>query len=140
MAAKTTKPKILNKRLYSQKKILIVEDEIPLLELLADKFISEGFDTIQAESAEAGIKLALKNKPDLILLDIILPKMNGIAMLRKLREDHWGKDVPVIILSNLNDQEKVSQALELGIYDYLVKTDVKLKELIREVKEALEFE
>ena len=123
----------------SKKKILIIEDEIPLLELLADKFQSEGFYAICAKSAEQGIKLAQKNKPDLILLDIILPKMDGLSMLKLLRKNKWGENVPVIILSNLSDQEKITQAMEIGIYDFLVKTNVKLKDLILEVKEALEF-
>lgn len=122
----------------SKKQILIVEDEIPLLELLADKFKDEGFEAIQSLNAEQGIKRALKHRPDLILLDIVLPGMDGISMLKKLRKDKWGKNVPVIILSNLNDQQKVSEAMKLGIYDFLVKTNVKLKDLISEVENVLE--
>jgi DNA-binding response OmpR family regulator len=77
----------MSKTIDHRKKILIVEDEVTLLELIADKFASEGFDVLRATSAEKGIKLALKNKPDLILLDIILLKMDGISMLRQLRKD-----------------------------------------------------
>lgn len=121
------------------KKILIVEDEPVLLELFADKFVSEGFKTLQATTAEEGIKLALKNKPDFILLDIILPKMDGITMLKMVRDDSWGKNVPVIILSNVTDQERVSQAMKYGVYDYIVKTDLILNDLVKQVKDVTRF-
>lgn len=120
----------------NKKKILIIEDETVLLELFADKFESGKFTVLQSTTAEQGLKLALKNKPDFILLDIILPKMDGISMLRILREDSWGKSVPVIILSNVTDQEKVSQAMKLGVYDYIVKTDLVLNDLVKQVKEV----
>lgn len=120
------------------KKILLVEDEIVLLELIADKFKDSGFSVNTAQSAETGMKLALQNHPDLILLDLILPKMDGLTMLKKLRKDSWGKEVPVIILSNLNDQRKVSEAMKIGVYDFLVKSNVKLSDIVKEVKEVLD--
>lgn len=122
-----------------KKKILIVEDETVLLELFADKLTSEKLETLQATTAEEGIELALKNKPDLILLDMILPKMDGITMLKMLREDSWGKSVPVIILSNVSDQERISEAMKLGVYDYIIKTDLILNDLAKQVKEVVNF-
>ncbi|MBI4089453.1 MAG: response regulator [Candidatus Levybacteria bacterium] len=122
-----------------KKKLLIIEDEPIFLELLTDKFESEEFKTFRAQTAEKGIKLALKHHPDLILLDIILPKMDGLAMLSILRKDRWGKNTPVIILSNTSDQKRVSQALKLGVYDYLVKTNFTLKELVSQVKEVVRY-
>lgn len=119
------------------KKVLLIEDESILLELLSEKFNESGFTVKCAESAEAGIKLALQNHPDLILLDIILPKMDGLTMLKKLRKDKWGKGVPVIILSNLDDQRKVSEAIKIGVYDFLVKSNVKLADVVKQVKEVL---
>lgn len=119
------------------KKILLVEDEAVLLELLADKFKDSGFFVSTAQNAETGIKLALQDHPDLILLDLILPKMDGLTMLRKLRKDSWGKEVPVIILSNLNDQKKISEAMRIGVYDFLVKSNVKLADVVKQVKEVL---
>lgn len=107
-----------------------------LLELFADKFAGEGFETLQAATAEEGMELALKEKPNLILLDIILPKMDGIAMLKILRENAWGKNVPVIILSNVTDLKRVSEAMRLGVYDYIVKTDLILNDLVKQVKEV----
>ena len=119
------------------KKVLLIEDESVLLELLSGKFKDSGFEVSCAQSAEAGIKLALQNHPDLILLDLILPKMDGLTMLKKLRKDEWGKRVPVIILSNLNDQRKVSEAMKIGVYDFLVKSNVKLSDVVKEVREVL---
>jgi len=106
------------------------------LELLVDKFKSEDFKVLQSRSAEEGIKLALKNNPDFILLDIILLKMDGITMLKQLRKDPWGKSVPVIILSNVTDQTKVSEAMRLGVYDYIIKTNLILNDLVKQVKEV----
>ncbi|OGE19736.1 hypothetical protein A3J19_01000 [Candidatus Daviesbacteria bacterium RIFCSPLOWO2_02_FULL_41_8] len=119
------------------KKILLIEDEVVLLELLAGKFNDSGFAVTTAQSAEAGIKLALRSHPDLILLDLILPKMDGLTMLKKLRKDKWGIGVPVIILSNLNDQKKISEAMKIGVYDFLVKSNVKLAEVVEQVREVL---
>jgi DNA-binding response OmpR family regulator len=124
---------------HFKKKILIIEDETILLELFADKFTSEGFQALQATTAEKGIKLALKDKPDFILLDIILPKMDGLVMLKKLRANSWGKSVPVIISSNVTDQHKVSEAMKLGVYDYIVKTNLVLNDLVKQVKEVTNF-
>lgn len=130
----------MNKINYDMKKILIIEDEGILLELLTDKFVNSGFNVKGAQTGEMGIKLALKDHPDLILLDIILPKMDGLAMLKKLRKDTWGKGVPVIILSNLGDHKKVIEALEIGVYDFLVKSNVKLSEVVKQVREVLNHE
>lgn len=126
----------MSKTTSNKSKILIIEDEAVILELIADKFASEGFKVLQSTTAEEGLKLGLKNKPNFILLDIILPKMDGISMLKMLRENSWGKTVPVIILSNVTDQERVSQAMKLGVYDYIVKTDLILDDLVKQVKEV----
>ena len=120
-----------------EKKVLLIEDESVLLELLSDKFKDSGFKVLCAQSAEAGIKLAMKFHPDLILLDIILPKMDGLTMLKKLRGDSWGKNVPVIVLSNLSDQKRVSEAMRIGVYDFLIKSNVKLSDVVEEVREVL---
>lgn len=122
----------------NSQKILIIEDELAIRELLVDIFKDEGFNVYEAQSGELGLKYAYKHKPDLILLDIILPQMDGLAMLKKLRKDPWGESVPVIVMSNLNDQERISEAIKLGVYDYVIKMNMQLKGLVKEVKEALE--
>ncbi|MBZ9572118.1 response regulator [Patescibacteria group bacterium] len=121
------------------KTILVVEDERAMLQILADRFTDEGFSVLEAKNGEEGLERAIKEHPDLILLDIILPKMNGITMLKKLRVDNWGKDVPVIILTNLSDMGTIAKALKDGVYDFLVKTDWKLEDIVKKVKEKLEF-
>jgi len=119
------------------KKILVVEDDVPELNALRDKFTREGFSILTAKNGEEGLAIALREHPDLILLDIIMPVMDGITMLVKLREDSWGGAVTVIILSNLADQEKVTEALTHGTHDYLVKSDWKLEDVVKKVKEKL---
>ena len=121
----------------TKKKILIVEDEESLRGALRDKFAWEGFDVLEAGDGEEGLKAALREHPDLILLDIIMPKMDGITMLKKLREDDWGKEAQVILLTNLSDNEKLSEALAQGTYDYLVKSDWKIADVVAKVRERL---
>ncbi len=119
------------------KKILIVEDEASMLRLLSDRFISEGFIVLEAKNGEEGLKSALENHPNLVLIDIIMPVLDGIAMLKKLRQDSWGKNVPAIMLTNLSDSAKIAEVLESGAYDYLVKSDCKLEDIVKRVKEKL---
>jgi DNA-binding response OmpR family regulator len=114
--------------------ILIVEDEAALLQTLAETFKAAGFTVLQARDGKEGLGVALVNHPALILLDIVMPVMDGMAMLERLREDRWGKEVPVILLTNLSDPAKVSEALAGGAYDYLVKTDWKLDEVVERVR------
>ena len=83
--------------------ILIVEDELPLLKVYADRFSDEGFLVLKANNGQEGLDLAIKEKPDLILLDILMPVMDGLTMMQKLRENTtWGKTVPIMLLTNLS--------------------------------------
>ncbi len=118
-------------------KILIVEDEIFLLKSLADEFTAAGFEVFQAKNGEEGLRLATNNFPDLIMIDILMPKMDGITMLKKIREQEKNKKTPVIVLTNLSDTETITKALENGAYDYLVKSDWEPKTLVKRVKEKL---
>ncbi|MDO8557836.1 MAG: response regulator [bacterium] len=120
-----------------EKTILIVEDDRSQLQALVDKLTQEGFATLEAKNGEEGLETALREHPDLILLDIVMPVMDGMTMLKKLREDTWGKDALVIILSNLSDPEKISQAVTQGTYGYLIKTDWKIEDVVAKVKELL---
>jgi len=124
------------KKIFS-KTILIVEDEVSLRHALRDKLTHEGFSVSEAKNGAEGLKSALRDKPDLILLDIIMPKMDGMTMLKKLRIDKWGKDAKVIILTNLSDSQKVADAMAQGSYDYLVKSDWKIEDVIKRVNERL---
>ncbi len=121
-------------------KVLIVEDEIALRQAMVDKFTREGFWTFAAKDGEDGLNQALTERPDIILLDIIMPNMDGLTMLKILRNDQeWGKDVPVMVLTNLSDVDNVSRAVENGVYEFLVKSDWRLDDLVDKVKEKLHF-
>ncbi|PIP16912.1 MAG: hypothetical protein COX44_02810 [Candidatus Portnoybacteria bacterium CG23_combo_of_CG06-09_8_20_14_all_37_13] len=127
-------------------KILIVEDEILMLKTLVNTLNNHGFSTLEAQDGEQGLALALKEKPDLILLDIIMPKMDGLAMLKELRKEAWGKEVPIIFLTNLSDPEKIIQAtkdytqtLDNIAYEYLIKSDYHLADVVKIIKTKLEI-
>jgi len=121
------------------KKILIVEDDLILLSTLADNFTKEGFEIVKAEDGEKALASALEARPDLILLDLLLPKMDGFTVLKKLRQNEWGRHVPVIILTNLSSTENIAKALESmdNFQEYLVKTDWKIEDVIAMVREKL---
>ena len=119
------------------KKILVVEDDKALSMLLVSQLTNEGFAVSEENNGVDGFETALKDHPDLILLDIILPGMDGLTFLKKLREDAWGEKASVIIMSNLDDSEKVSEAMKRGVLDYFIKTDWKLEDVIAKIKQKL---
>jgi two-component system, OmpR family, response regulator len=124
-----------------KKTILIIEDELPMLKALSDKFSFEGFDILEAKDGAEGLEAALSKKPDLIILDIFMPVMDGKAMFEKLRQDAWGKTVPVIILTNLNPDDKtLDELMKNGPSYYFIKSKWKLEELVSKVKKELEEE
>lgn len=121
-----------------QKKIiLVIEDEEPLRRVLKDILTVEGYSIIETKDGVEGLEMALKEHPDLILLDIVMPKMNGLEMLKQLRTDEWGKTAPVIVLTNLSDNEDVAKAMEIGAFEYFVKTDIKIDEVIAKIREKI---
>ena len=119
------------------KKILFVEDESALQKTFGEILKQEGYEMISALDGEIGLRLAKTKKPDLILLDLILPKVNGFEVLKKLKEDVETKDIPVIVLTNLEEIGDVDKAIELGATTYLVKADYSLEEVVEKIKKAL---
>ena len=119
------------------KTILIVEDDKFLRELITQKLIKEGYETSEAIDGEEGIKKVKEEKPDLVLLDLILPGIDGFEVLSKKREDPALVQIPVIILSNLGQKEDVERGLKLGAIDYLIKAHFTPGEIIEKVKNAL---
>jgi two-component system alkaline phosphatase synthesis response regulator PhoP len=117
------------------KKILIVEDDRSLISILQEKFTNEGFSVVTALDGEDGIIVAEKEKPDLILLDILIPKIDGITMAQKLKET--GVDVPIIFLTNFDDVKHISDAIEVSKSDYLVKSNWNLDDIVKKVKARL---
>lgn len=120
-----------------KKKILIVEDDKSLRHALEETVSREGFIPMIAKDGEEGLKSALKNHPDLILLDIIMPKMNGVKMLKSLRDDAWGKTVPVLLLTNDTDPEHMRETLKDNATDYLIKSDWEIEDVVKKVKTTL---
>lgn len=122
------------------KKILFIEDESALQKTFRVFIEQEGYQMVSALDGESGFNLAKMEKPDLILLDLILPKLHGFEVLEKLKEDYETKEIPVIILTNLENPNDINKALELGAKTYLVKSNYTLSELVEKVKKALEEE
>ena len=118
-------------------KILIVEDEEVLLGVLKDRFENEGFDVFVARDGAQGLLTALEKQPDVILLDIIMPKLDGLAMLKDLRTRERGKNIRVIVMTNVNDSKEVHEALANGAHDFLVKSDWVISDLVASVRHQL---
>jgi len=115
-------------------KILIVEDDEDFLSILKTKFTSEGFSVVTAKDGEEGLGVVEKENPDLILSDVLIPKMNGIEMIKKIRESN--KKVLVMFLTNIKDDDYTKNILELG-EEYLVKSDLRLNDIVEKVKAKL---
>ena len=118
-----------------KKKILIIEDETILGELLMQRLGAEGCETVWAVDGKAGMEKMREVLPDLVLLDIVMPKLDGIGVLKKIKEDEKTKNIPVVMLTNLDDTQKVAEAMQLGARSYLVKTDWKISDVIKKVEE-----
>ncbi|OGN05119.1 MAG: hypothetical protein A2831_00260 [Candidatus Yanofskybacteria bacterium RIFCSPHIGHO2_01_FULL_44_17] len=121
----------------AQRTILIIEDEGSSRWALAENLRKENFDVLEAKDGEAGLALAMGRRPDLILLDLVLPKIGGMELLKTLRADDWGKNVPVIIVTGLSDPAIISEAAGLGVSDFLVKNDWTLEAIVGKVKQKV---
>lgn len=118
-------------------KILLVEDDAFLLSMYTTKFELEKFEVIAAEDGEKGLRLVFEAKPDIILLDIILPKMNGFEILKKIKKDENLKKIPVILLTNLSQKNDIEKGLGLGADDYIIKAHFTPVEVVEKVKKVL---
>lgn len=118
-------------------KILIIEDEISLRTALKDKFTREGFDVLEASDGVAAVEVAKQNKPDLILLDIIMPKQNGLDVLKAMKTNLALVSVPVFVLTNLSEESNKQETKKLGVEEYLIKSDYSLEEIVSMVKKRL---
>jgi DNA-binding response OmpR family regulator len=122
-----------------KKRLLVVEDDTILQRALQDFLTSEGFEIFVASDGEVGISTAKEKIPDLVLLDIILPKKDGYEVLAALKNDEKTKNIPIILLTNLGSLNDVEKAIELGATTYLVKSDYKLEEVAKKIKETLKM-
>lgn len=120
------------------KKVLVVEDDEKMRKMLVDAFDAAGFKTAQAGDGQEGLKLALEFKPDSIVTDLMMPVVDGLTMIRKLREDEWGKNVPVTVLTNSDQAGSVADALEKGVTKYMVKSDLSIEDIVNRIAKELE--
>lgn len=119
------------------KTILFIEDESALQKTAGDTLREAGFEVLSALDGEIGFRLAKDKNPDLILLDLVLPKANGFEVLKELKETQETSHIPVIVLTNLEALEDIQKALSLGATTYLVKANYTLQELTEKVKSVL---
>ncbi len=120
------------------KKVLIVEDEEFLVRSLKDNLEVEGCSVDVAVNGEEAIERVKANQPDIVLLDLLMPKKDGFYVLEELKKNPTWKLIPVIVLSNLGGDEEIKKALEMGADDYFVKSQHPIEEVIEKVKEYLE--
>jgi DNA-binding response OmpR family regulator len=118
-------------------KVMIVEDEEMLREMYATAFQLENFDVTLAEDGEAALAKLQQIRPNIILLDVMMPKMNGMETLTKIKADPNLKDIPVIMLSNLADEENFAQAQKIGAFSYIIKSDYIPQQVVEQVQKAL---
>ena len=121
----------------SQDHVLIVEDDVFLAEIYQKKFEMEGFKVSMASNGEKGLADMKKKKPDIVLLDILLPKLDGFAVLEAAKEDSTIKNIPIILLTNLGQKDDVQRGLDEGAEDYLIKTHFKPSEVVDKVRSVL---
>lgn len=119
-------------------KIAIIEDDIVISQMYRMKFEAEGFEVQTAEDGKTGVELCEKMRPDVILLDIRMPRMNGDEALKRIRSTNWGKHTPVLVLTNLGEEEAPNSFHSLGIKSYIVKADFTPRQVTDKVKQVLE--
>lgn len=119
------------------KKILIIEDEEIMLDLLRRKMVGEGYEVSLARDGEEGLRMIKEVRPDLILLDLIMPKKDGFSVMAEVQEDEALKKIPIIIVSNSGQPVELSRAKKLGARDWLVKTEFDPRELVEKIKNQL---
>ncbi|MDO8590150.1 MAG: response regulator [bacterium] len=126
--------------MQTPKTILIIEDEKSLRDAIVDILRLKNFLSLEAKNGREGVELALSKHPDLILLDLIMPEMDGIIALKNIREDAWGKKVPIIILTNLSatNEQFGDDKATLKATHYLIKSDWKLHDIAKKIEEILE--
>jgi|ERR1035437_3051314 two-component system response regulator AtoC len=118
----------------NKKKVLIVDDDNNLRKVLIDQLNISGFETYGAQNGEEGLQKALEIHPNVILLDIQMPKMDGWQVLEKLRADAWGKDAKVMMLTSSDQMDNVAHAMESSVYTYIVKSNLKLEDIVEKIK------
>lgn len=121
-------------------KVLLVDDDEDLLSIFSTALTRDGFETISAITGQDGLNKASQEKPDLILLDQVLPDISGNDILKTLKLQDETKEIPVILLSNFSQEDLVKNAIDLGALDYVFKYQVEPKEVVTKIKQALKIQ
>jgi DNA-binding response OmpR family regulator len=119
------------------KVVLVIEDDTSMLDVLAYKITEAGFEVLKAQNGQEGLELALREQPDLILLDLLLPKLSGLNLLEALRKDKKGKQIPVVVLTNLTENSAIYKSVALNSAAYYIKSNSSLEHIATEVKNKL---
>lgn len=117
-----------------EKHILVIEDEVDLREAMMDALNEEGYQVTGAENGQVGLEVALREHPDMILLDLMMPIMDGQEMFRRLREDAWGRNANVVILTAMDDVGNIGLAHEAKPLDYFIKAHHSLDDLVKQIR------
>lgn len=120
-----------------KKRILVVDDEPDLRDAISDALEQRGYEILTASDGEEGVKVALTEKPDFIIMDLLMPHMGGLEAVEKLRQDPWGKDAKVLILTAMDDVKNIGEGYQKGISDYVIKSSASLDEIAQKVMTAL---
>jgi DNA-binding response OmpR family regulator len=123
-----------------QRKILVVEDELAMREIVVEKLQMAGFNVLQAEDGAIAIKQIEKERPDLVLLDLMLPEIDGFGVLERVRKNKTLADTPIIILTNLWSKEEIIKTKTLGVSAYIIKAYMTTEEILEKVNEVLDME
>jgi DNA-binding response OmpR family regulator len=116
-----------------KKTVLIIEDEAPAALALGNALQQEGYEVFTADDGEKGLQVALEKRPDVMLVDLRLPKMDGMDIVREVRKDAWGKTAHIIILTNMSDTGRLEEAMQNDTFYYLVKGDSSIADVIKAV-------
>lgn len=122
----------------AQKTILIIEDEISILNGISEKFTHEGFIVTKAMNGQDGLDKALKDHPDFIIVDNLMPNTDGFYFLENLRKDTWGKNALVIMWSNSHDSRTVARAKKIGVLDFMIKSEWEYRDVVQKVRESID--
>lgn len=120
-----------------KKTILIIEDDTFFQNLISKKLVNEGFEVLVASDSRQALSILEEKKPNLIILDLILPVLDGFGILSIIKKDEKTKDIPVIILSNLGQKEEIERALSLGAVDFMIKVNFTPEEIVRKIKSII---
>ena len=121
-------------------KIALIEDDIAIVQMYSMKFEAEGFEVAYASDGQQGLEVIKEFKPDLVLLDLMMPVMGGAEMLKEMRQQDWGKDIKVIVLTNMGESEAPEGLKDLNVESFIVKADLTPKQVAEQVLDVLGIE